>query len=174
MIDRDTDKLFLLEENSKEFPNARQQQENGNISSCMDQYYEGMQESIPYTSPPYVRLVLQNLDLYRSPLIQEALHDLLTEPQDLQPFYDDSQKCLGDNKPFASKIIVPPDLTDAETNIAFQYSVHHAAVLEALTTYFEKDFHGLNEIVDKMATSRRKEHIRKRGKKDSFETNMIL
>ena len=136
-----------------------------NTSSCLEFYFQGMKEFIPTTSPSYVRLVLQNFggSMYRSPRIQEALHDLLTEPQDLQAMYEESQKCLSDNQPFvalacvASDFVAPPNLTDVETKIVFQYLVNFSAVLEALTMFLEKDFQALNEMVEAMVMSRRKE-----------------
>ena len=136
-----------------------------NTSFCLEFYFQGMKEFIPTTSPSYVRLVLQNFggSMYRSPRIQEALHDLLTEPQDLQAMYEESQKCLSDNQPFvalacvASDFVAPPNLTDVETQIIFQYLVNFSAVLEALTMFLEKDFQALNEMVEAMVTSRRKE-----------------
>ena len=70
-------------------------------SKCLYTHFQELKDFIPFTNPSYVNLVLPNLgqDMYSSPSIRQVLHDLLTEPQDLNTIlYEESQSCLSTNQ----------------------------------------------------------------------------
>jgi len=153
----------LLQEGDIEQATSSLQSKSKDTSSdsCVDLYYKGLKEFIPMTSPLYIKLVLQNLGdhMYRSPSIQTILKDLLSEPRNLKVMYEESQRCLSNNFPFAElacavhKIHGPPNLADEKTRTIFQYAVNFAVVLEVLTKYIEKDLQVLNEVAEAIISS---------------------
>lgn len=142
----------------------RERQTPANLT-CLDAFVDELKDMQPRTDPSYANLVLQSLgdDLYSSPTIRSALHELLTEPQDLNGMYDDSYSCMRDNQPLvamactATEHNILPDLSKGETKIIFRYIVTFAAVLDRLTLHMESNLQDFYHMTQTMLYSRRKE-----------------
>lgn len=138
--------------------------------SCVDRFFDVLQETIPNTSPVHAELVLQNLGLDKHPVVREALKDLLTEPQPLSSKYNEATQCLSTNEAVTrlacvSKATHQWDTPTEEDVNVLEYLVNQAAVYETLTLVSLDDVAVLNEIVDVMSNTRR--HF----KEDLIETS---
>ena len=156
--------LLSVEEHGPSSLESQNKSSSSSSTTCVDRYFDGIKDAVPTTSPSYVRLVLQNLgaQFQRSPTIRNALHSLLTEPQDLRTMYEESQSCLSQNTPLvalacvSSDFVNPPNLTNYETRVVAEYLVNYYAVLETLTKHIEKSLTDFKWMVDSMVTSRRR------------------
>lgn len=99
-------------------------------------------------------------------IIRKALGDYLREPKELQPLYDLSQSCLGDNIPFLNAVCALNDvhpyedpLSNFTSRVAIEYAVNFAAVVETLTNYISTDLQAVNEMAIAITTSRLNEMI---------------
>ena len=131
--------------------------------SYIDMYFEEVEDMVPFTSPSYIKLVLQNFGprIYRSSQVCNALHEYVSSPRDLQPLYKKAKIRFANSIPMvalavaAKKIIAEPDVSDFDASVIFEYSVHFYVVLEALSECMENDLYLLSVASEALFTSRK-------------------
>mmetsp|Transcript_31812 Transcript_31812/g.58804 ORF Transcript_31812/g.58804 Transcript_31812/m.58804 type:complete len:377 (+) Transcript_31812:20-1150(+) len=134
-------------------------------TSCVEYFSEQFKEFVPKTSPEFVRIVLKNLgsEMATHPLILKALHDLLTEPQDLTDMFQETERCMSASASLSAITCVAKDHLQMDLNALdqrtiYRYTINFGAVLEALTIRMETDLPLLAAMAEIGTTSRLKEY----------------
>jgi len=97
------------------------------------------------------------------PLILKALHDLLTEPQDLTDMFQETERCMSASASLSAITCVAKDHLQMDLNALdqrtiYRYTINFGAVLEALTIRMETDLPLLAAMAEIGTTSRLKEY----------------
>ena len=115
--------------------------------SCIESFFDTLQDNVTHTSPSYVALILQGYGLSESSAtVHKHLKNLIDAEQEIAPLYNKSTECLRSNVAMEKMACEVNEQIRSVDGDFLEFQVNIAVVLDAITDAMVEDLSVAAEI----------------------------